>query len=144
MRRSLIAKTKKELKLLFGSSNITFGGMVAGVNRFFFQPRDKRGLMLAHGVGLGKTIISGMILKHLLYHKHIKNVLVVIPLSIIRQWMGDLRSKFSIEPVEITALKLKRFIPILFVPEEIISKATNVLSEVATSSEIEKLMADLN
>ena len=45
---------------------------VAGVNRFFFQPGDKRGLMLAHEVGLGKTIIAGMILKHLLYHKHIK------------------------------------------------------------------------
>ena len=36
---------------------------VAGVNRFFFQHGGKRGLMLAHEVGLGKTIISGMILK---------------------------------------------------------------------------------
>lgn len=84
---------------------------VAGVNRFFFQPGDKRGLMLAHEVGLGKTIISGMILKHLLYHKHIKNVLIVAPLSIIRQWMEDLRSKFSIEPVEITSRRLNGFVP---------------------------------
>ena len=84
---------------------------VAGVNRFFFQPGDKRGLMLAHEVGLGKTIIAGMILKHLLYHNHIKNVLIVAPLSIIRQWMGDLKNKFSIEPIEITAIKLKKFIP---------------------------------
>lgn len=84
---------------------------VAGINRFFFQPGDKRGVMLAHEVGLGKTIISGMILKHLLYHKHIKNILIIAPLSIIRQWMGDLRSKFSIEPVEITSRKLKRFAP---------------------------------
>ncbi|MEM5861307.1 MAG: SNF2-related protein [Candidatus Aenigmatarchaeota archaeon] len=83
---------------------------VAGVNRFFFQPGGKRGLMLAHEVGLGKTIIAGMILKHLLYHNHIKNVLIVAPLSIIRQWIGDLKSKFSIEPVEITAIKLKKFI----------------------------------
>lgn len=84
---------------------------VAGVNRFFFQPGDKRGVMLAHEVGLGKTIISGMILKHLLYHGHIKNVLIVAPLSIIRQWMGDLRSKFSIEPIEISSRRLRDFTP---------------------------------
>ncbi|MFH8108066.1 MAG: SNF2-related protein [Candidatus Aenigmatarchaeota archaeon] len=84
---------------------------VAGVNRFFFQPGDKRGLMLAHEVGLGKTIIAGMILKHLLYHNHIKNALIVAPLSIIRQWIGDLKGKFSIEPIEITAIRLKKFIP---------------------------------
>ena len=84
---------------------------VSGVNRFFFQPGDKRGLMLAHEVGLGKTIISGMILKHLLYQKHIKNILIVAPLSIIRQWMEDLRNKFSIEPVEITGRRLKGFAP---------------------------------
>jgi len=84
---------------------------VSGVNRFFFQPGGKRGLMLAHEVGLGKTIISGMILKHLLYHKYIKNALIVAPLSIIRQWMEDLRSKFGIEPIEITARKLKGFVP---------------------------------
>lgn len=84
---------------------------VAGVNRFFFQPGGKRGLMLAHEVGLGKTIIAGMILKHLLFHNHIKNVLIIAPLSIIRQWMEDLRSKFGIEPVEITARKIKGFSP---------------------------------
>ncbi|MCL0090167.1 SNF2-related protein [Dehalococcoidia bacterium] len=84
---------------------------VAGVNRFFFQPGDKRGLMLAHEVGLGKTIISGMILKHLLYHKHIKNTLIVTPLSIIRQWMEDLRNKFGIEAVEITSRRLRGFAP---------------------------------
>ncbi|HDH43833.1 MAG TPA: hypothetical protein ENG66_00260, partial [Thermococcus sp.] len=82
---------------------------VAGINRFFFQPGGKRGLMLAHEVGLGKTIISGMILKHLLHHGHIKSVLVITPLSIARQWMEDLKNKFSIEPVEITGRKIKRF-----------------------------------
>lgn len=84
---------------------------VAGVNRFFFQPGGKRGLMLAHEVGLGKTIIAGMILKHLLFHNHIKNALIIAPLSIIRQWMEDLRSKFGIEPVEITARKIESFSP---------------------------------
>jgi len=84
---------------------------VAGVNRFFFQPGDKRGWMLAHEVGLGKTIISGMILKHLIYHKHIRNALIIAPLSIIRQWMEDLRSKFGIEPMEITSRRLTEFIP---------------------------------
>jgi len=84
---------------------------VAGVNRFFFQPGGKRGLMLAHEVGLGKTIISGMILKHLIYHKHIRNALIVAPLSIIRQWMEDLKNKFGIEPIEINTKKLKGFVP---------------------------------
>ena len=84
---------------------------VAGINRFFFQPGGKRGLMLAHEVGLGKTIISGMILKHLLHHRHIKNVLIITPLSIARQWVEDLKSKFSIEPVEITGRRIKGFSP---------------------------------
>ena len=84
---------------------------VAGINRFFFQPGGKRGLMLAHEVGLGKTIISGMILKHLLHHGHIKNVLIITPLSIARQWMEDLKNKFSIEPVEITSRRIKEFSP---------------------------------
>jgi len=84
---------------------------VAGINRFFFQPGEKRGLMLAHEVGLGKTIISGMILKHLLFHKYIKNVLIVAPLSIIRQWMEDLKNKFNFLPLEITSKKINGFKP---------------------------------
>ncbi len=95
----------------FGPLKFQYIDAVAGVNRFFFQPGGKRGLMLAHEVGLGKTIISGMILKHLLYHKHIKTTLIVVPLSIIRQWMEDLKSKFSVEPIEITSRKLKGFAP---------------------------------
>ena len=95
----------------FGPLKFQYVDAVAGVNRFFFQPGGKRGLMLAHEVGLGKTIISGMILKHLLFHKYVKNTLIVAPLSIIRQWMEDLRSKFSIEPVEITSRRLKEFAP---------------------------------
>ena len=82
---------------------------VAGINRFFFQPGGKRGLMLAHEVGLGKTIISGMILKHLLHHRHIRNVLIITPLSIARQWVEDLKNKFSIEPIEITSRRVKEF-----------------------------------
>jgi len=84
---------------------------VAGINRFFFQPGDKRGLMLAHEVGLGKTIISAMILKHLIYHKYIKNALIIAPLSIVRQWKEDLKSKFSIEAQEITGKKIKNINP---------------------------------
>lgn len=95
----------------FGPLKFQYVDAVAGVNRFFFQPGGKRGVMLAHEVGLGKTIISGMILKHLLYHKYIKDVLIVAPLSIIRQWIGDLKSKFSIEPVEITSRKIRGFTP---------------------------------
>jgi hypothetical protein len=87
---------------------------VAGVNRFFFQPGEKRGLMFAHEVGLGKTIISGMILKHLLFHKYIKNVLIVVPLSIIRQWIEDLRNKFNLQPIEITSKKISSFKPVDF------------------------------
>jgi SNF2 family DNA or RNA helicase len=84
---------------------------VAGVNRFFLQPGDKRGIMFAHEVGLGKTIISGMILKHLLFHKYIKNALIIAPLSIIRQWIDDLKNKFSLEPKEITPKIITGFHP---------------------------------
>jgi SNF2 family DNA or RNA helicase len=103
---------------------------VAGVNRFFFQPGGKRGLMLAHEVGLGKTIISGMILKHLLFHKYVKNVLIITPLSIIRQWIEDLRSKFSLEPIEITSRIIKDFVPkdfsVYIIPYDLLREHINV------------------
>jgi SNF2 family DNA or RNA helicase/DNA-directed RNA polymerase subunit H (RpoH/RPB5) len=84
---------------------------VAGIHRFFLQPGGKRGVMFAHEVGLGKTIISGMILKHLLFNGHIKNALIIAPLSIIRQWMEDLRIKFNIKLIEITSRIIKGFKP---------------------------------
>jgi len=112
---SLLAKdlARVDLKDIgnFAPLKFQYIDAVSGINRFFFQPGGKRGLMLAHEVGLGKTIISGMIVKHLLYHRHIKNVLIIAPLSIIRQWMEDLRSKFSMEPIEITSRKIKDFLP---------------------------------
>jgi len=98
----------------FGPLKFQYIDAVAGVNRFFFQPGDKRGLMLAHEVGLGKTIISGMVLKHLLFHKYIKNALIIAPLSLIRQWIEDLRSKFNVEPTEITSRIIKNFKPLNF------------------------------
>lgn len=91
----------------FASLKFQYVHAVSCVNRFFFQSGDKRGFMFAHEVGLGKTIISGMILKHLLYHKQIKHVFIVASLSIIRQWIEDLKSKFSMEPLEITSKKIK-------------------------------------
>jgi len=112
---SLLAKDLSRVNLRdignFAPLKFQYIDAVSGVNRFFFQPGGKRGLMIAHEVGLGKTIISGMIIKHLIYHKYIQNALIISPLSIIRQWKEDLKNKFNIEAIEITSQIIKKFSP---------------------------------
>src|SRR5262245_33991782 len=54
-------------------------------------------LLLADGVGLGKTIQSGLVLEELLLRRHIRRVLVVCPAMLQRQWKYELRRKFNLD-----------------------------------------------
>ncbi len=54
-------------------------------------------LMLADGVGLGKTIQAGLVLEELLLRRRIRRILVLCPAMLQRQWQLELRRKFSLE-----------------------------------------------
>jgi superfamily II DNA or RNA helicase len=54
-------------------------------------------LLLADGVGLGKTIQSGLVLEELLLRRRIRRILVLCPAMLQRQWQYELRRKFNLE-----------------------------------------------
>ena len=53
--------------------------------------------MLCDEVGLGKTIEAGLVLSELMIRGLARSVLVLVPPSLIEQWQGEMRRKFSIE-----------------------------------------------
>lgn len=53
-------------------------------------------LLLADGVGLGKTIQSGLVLEELLLRRRIRRVLVMCPAMLQRQWKVELQQKFNL------------------------------------------------
>src|SRR6202035_2966569 len=55
--------------------------------------------LLCDEVGLGKTVEAGMILSELLMRGLARSVLVIVPPSLIEQWQGEMRRKFSIDLV---------------------------------------------
>lgn len=55
--------------------------------------------ILADEVGLGKTIEAGLILKEYMIRGLVKNVLILAPASLIKQWINELQNKFYIPVV---------------------------------------------
>jgi SNF2 family DNA or RNA helicase len=55
--------------------------------------------LLCDEVGLGKTIEAGLILSELMIRGLVRTVLVLTPPSLIEQWQGEMRRKFSVELV---------------------------------------------
>jgi superfamily II DNA or RNA helicase len=53
-------------------------------------------LLLADGVGLGKTIQAGLVLEELLLRRRIRRVLVLCPAMLQRQWQIELTRKFNL------------------------------------------------
>jgi SNF2 family DNA or RNA helicase len=53
--------------------------------------------MLCDEVGLGKTIEAGLVLSELDLRGLARSVLVLVPPSLIEQWQGELRRKFSLD-----------------------------------------------
>ncbi|MBU0508057.1 DEAD/DEAH box helicase [bacterium] len=54
-------------------------------------------LLLADGVGLGKTIQSGLILQELILRRKIRRVLILCPALLQRQWKREMSLKFNLE-----------------------------------------------
>jgi len=55
--------------------------------------------ILADEVGLGKTIEAGLILKEYLIRGLVKKALILVPASLVLQWVRELNSKFDIPAV---------------------------------------------
>ncbi|MFT8871072.1 MAG: SNF2-related protein [Sporolactobacillus sp.] len=55
--------------------------------------------VLADEVGLGKTIEAGLIIKEYLIRGLVKKVLILVPASLVLQWVAELNDKFSIPAV---------------------------------------------
>lgn len=55
--------------------------------------------ILADEVGLGKTIEAGLILKEYMVRGLVKKALILVPASLVNQWVSELRDKFSIPAV---------------------------------------------
>ncbi|RCW65389.1 DEAD/DEAH box helicase [Saliterribacillus persicus] len=55
--------------------------------------------LLADEVGLGKTIEAGLILKEYMLRGNIKKALILVPASLINQWVNELNQKFYIPAV---------------------------------------------
>jgi SNF2 family DNA or RNA helicase len=53
--------------------------------------------LLCDEVGLGKTIEAGLIAAELRLRGLIRSILVLVPPSLIEQWQGEMRRKFSLE-----------------------------------------------
>jgi superfamily II DNA or RNA helicase len=54
-------------------------------------------LLVADGVGLGKTIEAGLVLEELLLRRRIRRILVLCPAMLQRQWKYELRRKFNLD-----------------------------------------------
>lgn len=80
--------------------------------------------ILADEVGLGKTIEAGLLLKEYLFRNLVKKVLILVPSSLVNQWMKELYEKFYIatttyrknyrwedHPIMITSLDLAKRSP---------------------------------
>ncbi|RDW21939.1 DEAD/DEAH box helicase [Oceanobacillus chungangensis] len=55
--------------------------------------------ILADEVGLGKTIEAGLILKEYMIKGMVKNALILVPASLVSQWVQELNEKFYIPAV---------------------------------------------
>lgn len=55
--------------------------------------------ILADEVGLGKTIEAGLILKEYMIRGLVKKALILVPASLVLQWVRELNSKFGINAV---------------------------------------------
>ena len=71
-------------------------------------------LLIADDVGIGKTIEAGLILRELMDRGEADRLAVLCPPHLVEQWTGELRQKFDIDAVAVTAAtaaRLERGLP---------------------------------
>src|SRR5204863_4558703 len=71
-------------------------------------------LLIADDVGIGKTIEAGLILRELLDRGEADRFSVLCPPHLVEQWTGELKRKFDLDVVAVTAssaARLERDLP---------------------------------
>lgn len=71
-------------------------------------------LLIADDVGIGKTIEAGLILRELTDRGEIDRIAVLCPPHLVEQWTSELKSKFDLDAVAVTAAtaaRLERGLP---------------------------------
>ncbi|MCD6219839.1 DEAD/DEAH box helicase family protein, partial [Candidatus Calescamantes bacterium] len=77
--------------------------------KFAFDSPLQRGAILADEVGLGKTIEAGIIIAQL-WSEGKRQILIIAPASIRRQWQEELFIRFGLESIVIDTLTFKKII----------------------------------
>jgi superfamily II DNA or RNA helicase len=125
------AGPSSEAKLLRDSLNLNLrrgAGPFRSFGRLAFEPRayqlapllmalklDPIRLLIADDVGIGKTIEAGLIAREMLDRGEVNRLAVMCPPHLVDQWVTELRVKFGIDAVAVTAStanKLERGLPI--------------------------------
>ncbi len=96
-----IALQLKHLRVPLGGRITPFFYQIDDVKNIVdeFEERlgGRRGKMVAHEVGLGKTIVAGLVIKELLRRGRIDRVLILSPASVTEQWQQELLDKIDEE-----------------------------------------------
>lgn len=72
-------------------------------------------ILIADDVGIGKTIEAGLILRELMDRGEVDAFSVLCPPHLVEQWVIELKSRFGIDPVAVTAgsaARLERGLPV--------------------------------
>lgn len=96
MKKALLIKKFDELQALSYLPEMTFLDHQLETAKIVINDMNGRGI-LADEVGLGKTIEAGLILKELMVRGLVKNVLILVPASLVNQWIKELHEKFYIQ-----------------------------------------------
>ena len=80
---------------------------ISAVSRALKALREHNGAILADEVGLGKTIEAGIIIhRHWQQGKH--KILIILPASLIAQWIDELTKKFRLPVTVVNSQYLRR------------------------------------
>lgn len=73
---------------------------------FALRSPISKGVLLADEVGLGKTIEAALVLSQRWWERQ-RNLLLIVPASLRKQWSTELREKFSLPSIILDARRLK-------------------------------------
>ncbi len=73
---------------------------------FALRSPISKGVLLADEVGLGKTIEAALVLSQRWWERQ-RNLLLIVPASLRKQWSTELREKFSLPSIILDAKRLK-------------------------------------
>lgn len=77
---------------------------------FFMKEKDKKGIILSHGMGSGKTLTSLILVKCLMINYPSSNVFVVTPKSLIGNYQKEMKKVENMETNRITIVSYDNFI----------------------------------